>query len=43
MHKLTNRYFVDYGRKNYLGQSMLQRVCHCQAVPRVVVHESRPG
>lgn len=41
---MFQRHFVNLGRTNYLGQPMLQRVCHCQAVPRPVIgRESKPG
>lgn len=37
-----NTHFVNLGRVNYLGQPMLQRVSHCQSVPRPQVFHSKP-
>lgn len=38
-----DQHYVRLGRVNYLGQRMIQRVCHCGPVPRPVVYNSKPA
>lgn len=41
---LTGKRFINIGRVSpQTGTSMVQRVSHCQGVPQVIVHRSRPA
>lgn len=41
---LTGKHLIDLGRVSpQTGEPMLQRVSHCQSVPQVIVHRSRPA